>query len=209
MPEVREKIFDPDPNKAFTQAKLAKLRENGKNCSNAEVENNFSTSFRNFPSDDSAFNKDFSVLPVFVPTDTLDHIKKSGKSTKKSADGDAIAEMSSSSLSSKELRMAPFVHDIQVSSGGEPDVIFPRALWWASYRKCVRYKVRMIVNPQGSPKILSAACDFFPAGRSGCCCHVISKLDDMPRNKLKKTVYDDRACTSKPRKWGIPGRREV
>ena len=75
------------------------------------MENNFSTSFQNFPSDDSTFNKDFSV-----PTDTLDHIKN--------ADGDAIAEMSSS----KGLQMVPFVHDIQVSSGGGPDVIFLRAL---------------------------------------------------------------------------------
>ena len=80
------------------------------------MENNFSTSFQNFPSDDCTFNKDFSVLPVFVPTDTLDHIKN--------ADGDAIAEMSSS----KGLQMVPFVHDIQVSSGGGPDVIFLRAL---------------------------------------------------------------------------------
>ena len=71
----------------------------------------------------------------------------------------------------------------------------------------------MIVNLQGSPKILSAVCDkICPAGRSGCCCHVIAviwKLDDMSRNKFKKHVYDDCACTSKPRKWGIPGRREV
>ena len=39
---------------------------------------------------------------------------------------------------------------------------------------------------------------------------VIWKLDEMSRNsKLKKPTQDDRACTSKPRKWGIPGRREV
>ena len=209
MPELREKVFDPDQNKAFAKTKLAKIRENGKNCSNAEVENNFSTSFRNFPSDDSAFNQDFSVLPVSVPTDTLDHIKKYGKSTKKSADGDAFAEMSSP----KGLRMVPFVHDIQVSSAGGPDVIYRQALCWVSYRKCVKYKVRMIVNPQGSPKIWSAVCDkICPAGRSGSCCHVMAviwKLDEMSRNKLERPIYDDRACTSKPRKWGIPGRREV
>ena len=45
MPEVREKVFDPDLNKAFTKAKLVKLRENGDSCSNAKVENNFSTGF--------------------------------------------------------------------------------------------------------------------------------------------------------------------
>ena len=95
--------------------------------------------------------------------------------------------------------MVPFVHDIQVSSAGGPDVIYPRALCWASYRKCVKYKVRMIV----SPKILSPVCDkICPAGRSGCCCHVMAviwKLDEMSRNKLKRPIYDDRACTSKHR----------
>ena len=210
MPEVREKVFDPDPNKAFTKAKLAKLRENGINCSNAEVENDASASLGKFPSDDSAFNKDFSILPVFVPTDTLDHTQKCGKSTKKSVDGDAIAEMSSS----KGLRMVSFVHDMEVSKAGEGDVVYLRALCWASYRKCVKYKVRMIVNPRGSPKIVAAECDkICPAGRSGCCCHVMAviwKLDEMSRNsKLQKPTQDDRACTSKPRKWGIPGRREV
>ena len=62
----------------------------------------------------------------------------------------------------------------------------------------------MIVNSQGSPKILSAVCDkICPAGHSGCCCHVMAviwKVDDMSRNKLKKPVYDDRACTSKTMK---------
>lgn len=214
MPEVREKVFDPDPNKAFTKAKLAKLREDlgedGMNSSNAKVENGFSTSFQNFPYDDSAFNKDFSVLPLFVPTDTLDHIQKCGKSTKKSLDGDAVAEMSSS----KGLRMVPFVHDMEVSKAGEADIVYLRALCWASYKKSVKYKVRMILNPRGSPKILSAVCDkICPAGRSGCCCHVMAviwKLDEMSRNnKLQKPIRDDRACTSKPRKWGIPGKREV
>lgn len=211
MPEVREKIFDPDPNKAFTRAKLAKLnRANGINYSNAEVQNDFSTSFQNFPSDDSVFNKDFSVLPVFVPTDTIDHIQKCGKTTKKSAADDAVVEMSSS----KGLRMVPFVHDMEVNKACEADVVYLRALCWASYRKGVKYKVRIIVNPRGSPKILSAGCDkICPAGRSGCCCHVMAviwKLDEMSRNnKLQKLIQDDRACTSKPRKWGIPGRREV
>jgi hypothetical protein len=210
MPEVRNKVFDPDPSKAFTKAKLAKLRDNEISCSNAEVKNDFSTGFKSFPSDDSAFNKDFSVLPVFVPTDTLDHIKNCGKSTKKFADNDAVAEMSSS----KGLRMVSFVHDMEVSNAVEANVVYLRALCWASYKKCVKYKVRMIVKPQGSRKILSSLCDkICPAGRSGCCCHVMAviwKLDEMSRNNmLQKPVEDNRACTSKPRKWGIPGKREV
>ena len=72
----------------------------------------------------------------------------------------------------------------------------------------------MIVNPNGKPKITAALCDSIcPAGKSGCCCHVIaliSKLDEMSRNKLlTNQCKDDRPCTSKPRKWGIPGKRTV
>ena len=31
--------------------------------------------FKNFPTVDSAFADDFTVLPTFVPTDTLEHLK--------------------------------------------------------------------------------------------------------------------------------------
>ena len=70
-----------------------------------------SSSFSNFRTEDSAFKEDFSVLPVFVPTDTLDHLKECGKATKKSTPGEAVAEMSST----KGLRLPPFVHDLQAS----------------------------------------------------------------------------------------------
>lgn len=210
MPEVREKIYDPDPNKAYTKAKLAKLRENNNNLAAAAIHNESTNSFLKFPSNDSAFSKDFSVLPIFVPTDTLDHLKRCGKTTKKSADDEAVVEMSSS----KGLKMIPFVHNMETSKTDGSDVVYVRALCWASYKKCVKYKVRMVVNPKGKPKIVSAECDrICPAGKSGCCCHVMAviwKLDDMSRNKqLCKPFDDDRPCTSKPRKWGIPGRREV
>ena len=36
-----------------------------------------SSEFRQFL-DDSMFHKDYSVLPLFVPTDTLDHLKECG-----------------------------------------------------------------------------------------------------------------------------------
>ncbi|CAB4045521.1 Hypothetical predicted protein [Paramuricea clavata] len=131
-------------------------RENGINCSNAEVENDASASLGKFPSDDSAYNKDFSILPVFVPTDTLDHTQKCGKSTKKSVDGDAIADMSSS----KVLRMVLFVHDMEVSKAA---------------------------------KIVAAECDkICPAGRSGCCCHVMAviwKLEKCPEIANCKSLH--------------------
>ena len=98
--------------------------------------------------------------------------------------------------------MVPFVQDIQVSNANEPDVIYLRALHWASYRKCVKYKVQMIVNPQGSLKILSALCDkSSPPGCIGCCCHVMAviwKLNEMSRNKLKKPIHDDVLTLSGP-----------
>ena len=50
--------------------------------------------FKNFPTVDSAFADDFTVLPTFVPTDTLEHLKNCRKNTRKSAD--AVAEFASS-----------------------------------------------------------------------------------------------------------------
>ena len=108
----------------------------------------------------------------------------------------------------------PFVHDLEVSKPVDRDVVYVRALCWASYKKSVKYKVRMIVNPVGKPKITSAVCDLIcPAGKSGCCCHVMAviwKLDEMSRNnEMENQCDNDVPCTSKPRKWGIPGRRTV
>ena len=205
MPEVRDKVYDPDPEKVFTKAKLAQLQESQQDT----VPKDKSSEFRQFP-DDSTFHKDYSVLPLFVPTDTLDHLKECGKTTKKSLSTDAIAEMSSS----KGLRLMPFVHDLEVSRPVDSDVVYVRALCWASYKKSVNYKVRMIVNPAGKPKITSAVCDLIcPAGKSGCCCHVMAviwKLDEMSRNnEMENQCDNDVPCTSKPRKWGIPGRRTV
>ena len=205
MPEVRDKVYDPDPEKVFTKAKLAQLQESQQDT----VTKDKSSEFRQFP-DDSTFHKDYSVLPLFVPTDTLDHLKECGKTTKKSLSTDAIAEMSSS----KGLRLMPFVHDLEVSRPVDSDVVYVRALCWASYKKSVKYKVRMIVNPVGKPKITSAVCDLIcPAGKSGCCCHVMAviwKLDEMSRNnEMENQCDNDVPCTSKPRKWGIPGRRTV
>ena len=42
--------------------------------------------FKNFPTVDSAFGDNFTVLPTFVRTDTLEHLKNCGKNIRKSAD---------------------------------------------------------------------------------------------------------------------------
>ena len=109
MPEIREKIYYPDKDKSYTKAKAAKCRRNAGNS--GFIGAVFSSSFINFPTEDSAFKEDFSVLPVFVPADTLDHLKECGKVTKKSTPGKAVAEVASN----KGLRLLPFVHDLQVS----------------------------------------------------------------------------------------------
>ena len=81
-------------------------------------------------------------------------------------------------------------------------------------QKSVKHKVCMIVNPVGKLKITSAVCDLIcPSGKSGCCCHVMAviwKLDEMSQNnKMENQCENDVPCTSKLRKWGIPGRRTV
>ena len=93
------KIYDPDPGKSFTKAKLVtdELRKNGETAIASDAINHL----KNFPDDPS-------VVPTFVPTDALKHLKNDGKNTKRSAD--AITEFASS----KGLRMLPFVHDLQV-----------------------------------------------------------------------------------------------
>ena len=71
-------------NKAKLARQIEQLRENGETASDA------ANHFKNFPIVDSAFGDGFTVLPTFVPTDTLEHLKNCRKNTKKSAD--AVAE---------------------------------------------------------------------------------------------------------------------
>ena len=109
--------------------------------------------------------------------------------------------------------MLPFVHDVQVTTDNlEERIIYLRALCWASYRKTVKYKVKMVVQNNGNPKILAAECDkICPARKSGCCCHVMAviwKLDEISRRNTVEQVVNC-SCTSKPRKWGILGKRTV
>ena len=59
--------------------------------------------FKNFPTVDSVFGDDFTVLPTFVPTDTLERLKNCRKYARKSAD--AVADFGSS----KGHRMLSFL----------------------------------------------------------------------------------------------------
>lgn len=130
MPEVRDKVYDPDPNRVFIKAKLAQIQESHHNVNSAQDKSR-APGFRQFPVDDSAFNRDYSVLPVFVPTDTLDHLKECGKTTKKSLSTDAIVEMSSS----KGLRLMLFLHDLDIFTPVvSKNVVYVLALCWASYK---------------------------------------------------------------------------
>ena len=79
--------------KAKLARQIEELRENGETASDA------ANYFKNFPTVDLAFGDGFTVLPTFVPTDTLEHLKNCRKNTRKSAD--AVAEFASS----KGLRM--------------------------------------------------------------------------------------------------------
>ena len=73
--------------KAKLERQIEELRDNGENASDA------ANHFKNFHTFDSAFGDDFTVLPKFVLTETLEHLNNSGKNTRKSAD--AIAELAS------------------------------------------------------------------------------------------------------------------
>ena len=74
-------------DKAKLERQIEELREIGESASDA------ANHFKNFPTVDSAFGDDFTVLPKFVLTETLEHLKNSGKNTRKSAD--AVAELAS------------------------------------------------------------------------------------------------------------------
>ena len=97
------KVHDHDPERSFTKAKLARqieeLRENGETASDT------ANHFKNFPTIDLALGDGFAVLPTFVPTNKLEHLKNCRKNTKKSAD--AVAEFTGS----KGLRILSFLFE--------------------------------------------------------------------------------------------------
>ena len=63
MLNFRQKVYDPNKDKSYTKAKAAKC---GRNVGNSGfIGADLSSGFINFPTEDSAFKEDFSVLPVF------------------------------------------------------------------------------------------------------------------------------------------------
>ena len=114
IPKYRDNVYDPDPEKSYTKAKLQ--RHSANNKENRESNSSISSTAENpevlFPTDEEAnelFNNKFSVLPNFVPMDAFQHVKNSGKSIKKYDNVDAVVNSND-----KGLRMMSFVHDLQV-----------------------------------------------------------------------------------------------
>ena len=91
IPKYRDNVYDPDPEKSYTKAKLQRHSANSKE--NRESNSSISSTAENpevlFPTDEEANNK-FSVLPNFVPMDAFQHVKNSGKSMKKYDNVDAV-----------------------------------------------------------------------------------------------------------------------
>ena len=72
----------------------------------------------------------------------LEHLKNCGKNTRKSAD--AVAEFA------RAQNALIFVHDLHVCANpnSEEDVIYLRALCWASYRNSDKYIIYELAYPR-------------------------------------------------------------
>ena len=70
----RDKVYDPDPDRSYTKAKLDKLkRSNDSVESTPEQTSSSNFHFDTFPPDESMlFSEDFSILPSFVPMDAFE-----------------------------------------------------------------------------------------------------------------------------------------
>ena len=83
------KIDDPDPERSFTKAKVARLKQVGTNKLNdvsVNIETVTTKHINKFPTADSAFTNAFSLLLKFVPTDTLEHLKSCGKNASRKSE---------------------------------------------------------------------------------------------------------------------------
>jgi len=169
-----------------------------------------STCFDSYPLDKSTlFSEDFPVLPSFVPMDAFEQVKNSGKSSKKSANAEVVINSND-----KGLRMMNFVDEMQVYNNVEKNIIYLHPSCWTSYKRNVKYKVKLVINRRETPKIQAAKCERqCPPCNCGCCCHVMAiiwKLENMMRNsQLQISTPDNRCCTSKPRQWGKGNKRAV
>ncbi|CAH3113511.1 unnamed protein product [Porites lobata] len=63
----------------------------------------------------------------------------------------------------------------------------------------MKYKVKMVVQRNGKPKIRAAECDkICPAGKSVCCCRVMfSDIQERKRRGVYPTLFDQRPSKSR------------
>ena len=74
-------------------------------------------------------------------------------------------------------------------------------------QKNVKYRVKLVINKGGTPKIQAPKCDRqCYTCNSWCCCHLMAliwKLENMMKNsEQENSTPDKRCCPSKPRQWG-------
>lgn len=125
MAEIREKVYDPDPDRVYSKAKQEKSKK--EYCESNE-DNLARNQMLDFPQLDSGFTTDFASLPSFFPNDCLEHLKNCGKSIKNKSENEALAE----EATAKGLKLLGFVHDVQVNQPENKNIIYLRALCWAS-----------------------------------------------------------------------------
>ena len=152
----RDKVYDPDPDGSYTKAKLERYKRSRVTKQNVFGRTSLnSTCFDSFPPDESnLFSEYFSVFPSFVPMDAFEQVENSGKSSKKSANAEVVINSID-----KGLRMMNFVHELQVYNNVEKNIIYLHTCCWASYKRSVKYKVKLIINKRGTPKIQAAKCE--------------------------------------------------
>lgn len=146
IPELRDKIIDPDPDKVFTKAKLE----------DDKLDNKISDAFLQkltFPVIDDDFSDDLKILPTFNPGDLYSVVKNSGKNIDKYRHLPMVDKAVDKGFFMKNL-----VHDLQTCQK-ENNIVYVRALCWASMSKSLEYRVRLTVNPKAKEKVISAQCD--------------------------------------------------
>ena len=144
--------------------------------------------------------KDLKGLPVFTRREIELHVSKCGKRK-----GKAIVKTSTRGRLFKDER---FLSSEHIYTAVNPRFFFAKAKCKASMKKVFRdVKVQLC---KGKGTVLKASCSC-PAGMSGYCNHVMALLYELAEyslNNLTKVPHET-ACTSKLRKWGVPGNREI
>ena len=70
------KVYDPYPEKSFTKATVARLKQKHTELNGSvDIETVAANHINKFPTAESAFTDDFRLLPKFAPTDTLEYLK--------------------------------------------------------------------------------------------------------------------------------------